>query len=164
MHVVWSSIVYLLQLTGGARAAEALSRYQHFVTRQENPDLRECPGRPGAGGCGTMVAPSRTRLRKAIIPAMACGTCGHQFCYHHSNAHPGESCREYEQQQRAIEQEAAAALAAFTKPCPKCKSPTEKNSGCAYSEPTTTPPFAMPGNHDAQIRPTAVASACHCVW
>ena len=63
--------------------------------------------------------------------ALVCGACGHTYCYVHSDAHPGKTCRQYERGRRA-EERAAAHIAQFTRPCPGCKQPIEKSTGCNH--------------------------------
>jgi hypothetical protein len=63
---------------------------------------------------------------------MTCHQCGHTFCYSHSNAHPGETCRAYELRTRAADREAEATISSRAKPCPSCRTPTEKDNGCNH--------------------------------
>lgn len=82
--------------------------------------------------CGAMCEPVRTGILRRLDPDMTCHQCGHTFCYTHSNAHPGETCRAYELRTRAVEREAQAAISSRAKPCPKCRTPTEKDNGCNH--------------------------------
>ena len=54
----------------------------------------------------------------------------HTFCLVHSNAHPGRTCREFELEEREKHNANKTAIAEFCKPCPRCKTMTEKNNGC----------------------------------
>jgi hypothetical protein len=58
--------------------------------------------------------------------------CGHVYCFVHSDAHPGQTCRQYERAHRAEEKATAAAIGAFARPCPGCKQPIEKSGGCNH--------------------------------
>ena len=105
------------------------AKHDRFAQIRSNPLLRECP----AAGCGALSQP-RVNWRGIIVPEMSCEAegCGTIFCYFHSNAHPGRTCKQYEQARRDEERAHRAALAEFTKPCPACKTPTEKNNGCNH--------------------------------
>lgn len=85
-----------------------------------------------AAPCGAMVEPVRTGMLRRLNPDMTCHQCGHTFCYSHSNAHPGETCRAYELRTRAAEREAQATISSRAKRCPSCHTPTEKDNGCNH--------------------------------
>lgn len=64
-----------------------------------------------------------------------CGNCGHNFCKDHGDAHEGKSCVQFvweirknesglESNERFIER--------TTRPCPVCKVPTFKYTGCCH--------------------------------
>ena len=111
---------------------EARAKFDRFSAMRSDPNLRECPGpgnaEPAGGPCGTLVTPGRNSIRR-IQPDMRCTVCELQFCFYHSNAHAGQSCREYELAQREAAQLNERAIAAATQKCPRCKTPTEKSSG-----------------------------------
>jgi len=67
-----------------------------------------------------------------VVADMACGACGAQFCYFHSNAHPGRSCEEYQRQVAKEERIMMDGALRGTKPCPICGIATEKLSGCNH--------------------------------
>ena len=72
--------------------APTRAKHDRFAAISSNPLLRECP----ADGCTTLVQPT-INWRGVIKPDMTCGApgCGQQFCYFHSAAHPGRTCRQY---------------------------------------------------------------------
>jgi hypothetical protein len=109
--------------------APTRAKHKRFAAINSNPLLRECP----ADGCTKLVQPS-VNWRGVIQPDMICNApgCDQTFCYFHSAAHPGRTCREYEQAIRDEQRANRAAIALFTKPCPQCNVPTEKNNGCNH--------------------------------
>ncbi len=68
------------------------AKHDRFAAISSNPMLRECP----ADGCTELVQPA-VNWRGVIQPEMTCNApgCGHTFCYYHSAAHPGRTCRQY---------------------------------------------------------------------
>jgi len=62
---------------------------------------------------------------------MTCTNCKKVYCFFHSNAHEGKSCKEYTKEQRKND-DSEQTIQRTTKPCPKCKAPTEKNGGCNH--------------------------------
>jgi len=105
--------------------AETMKKYQRFVQMRVNPRLRSCPS------CGANCSPE-TNEEGAVDPQMTCAECNAEFCYYHSNAHgPGpEACAVYERE--IVRQQLLNAEMFGTKPCPRCKIPTEKVSGCNH--------------------------------
>jgi len=65
---------------------------------------------------------------------MKCQKCGHVYCYTHGDAHKPEtsSCAEFEKEHRLDTLKNQALIATITKPCPRCKSPIQKRSGCNH--------------------------------
>ena len=115
----------------------AAEKYQRFDKMKKNQNLRDCPGAPDSGGCGALVEPRKGWVW-GFYPEMTCQKCNHSFCLVHSNAHLGQSCRQYEVAQREQAKKDKAALAEITKPCPKCGAATEKNHGCNHMTCTNT--------------------------
>ena len=72
--------------------APTRAKHDRFAAISSNPLLRECP----ADGCTTLVQPT-INWRGVIKPDMTCSApgCSQQFCYFHSAAHPGRTCRQY---------------------------------------------------------------------
>ena len=101
---------------------ETLQRLTRFREMKENKHYRECPK------CGE----SNTDGPTFFSNTLTCGVCSYKYCYLHSDAHPGKSCREFEREHRGDERLAAAHIAQFTRPCPGCKQPIEKSSGCNH--------------------------------
>eukprot|EP01051_Picozoa_sp_SAG22_P000339 SAG22_NODE_8_length_37215_cov_120.960351_7_plen_445_part_00 len=118
-----SEAVMFELLSAGGKA-----KYDRFAAMRANQQLRQCP----ADSCGALVRPERSAFLRRVQPELSCPDCGLGFCYYHSAAHPGQSCRQYELAQREQQRADERAIAALTKPCPGCKTPTEKNSGCNH--------------------------------
>lgn len=99
-------------------------KYERFRQMQGDPSLRQC------FNCDTLCSPKRDE-EGGIILEMKCHKCGAEFCFHHSNAHAGESCEAYRQQMDEDEHYALS-LDTETKPCPGCSILTDKISGCNH--------------------------------
>lgn len=106
---------------GGLLSAEQLHKYERFVQKRQDPSVRDCPK------CGHLTEGGSERQ-----PQLTCKLCQHVFCYVHSDAHPGFTCRRYERQQRQEERQARAAIASTARPCPGCNTPIQKNGGCNH--------------------------------
>jgi len=89
------------------------------------PNMGYCP-KPGCKIVHSYVKGMRRDLKCS---------CGHQFCWRCNNiAHNPCSCDEITQWERKLNDEAEDVkwIRANTKPCPKCKTPIEKNDGCMH--------------------------------
>lgn len=91
------------------------------------PQLRE----RRSGGASTPPRNYSTFAESHCAPSAGCGA---QFCYLHSNAHPGRSCEEYS---RALASNtdyalSEAAATASSKPCPHCNASIELAGGCDH--------------------------------
>lgn len=71
-------------------------------------------------------------LVKSPTPVVLCQSCNAEFCYFHSNAHPGTSCIEYHK--KSLESDRAnieyANSTLHAKPCPNCGISVSKEGGC----------------------------------
>ncbi|KAG9413981.1 E3 ubiquitin-protein ligase rnf19b [Aphanomyces cochlioides] len=94
-------------------------KYEKFKFFKENAAARECPY------CHHVQVGSGTE-----DPMINCTACSQEFCFTHSNAHPGTSCAEYEAARRAEEKLNQAMISQISKPCPGCQTPVEKSGGC----------------------------------
>jgi hypothetical protein len=103
--------------------AQTVAAFERFREMKSNPNIRECP----RDGCG-----HTQQTGSARHPEMICERCGQAYCFAHASAHPGETCRVYEKRQRDAEGETLWFLNQISKPCPKCKCPTQKNEGCNH--------------------------------
>jgi hypothetical protein len=68
-----------------------------------------------------------------------CRTCEYRYCFHcNVPFHEGERCQEFQDRIKKDERktleiaQSLEMLGKTTKPCPKCKSPIEKRSGCDH--------------------------------
>jgi len=96
-----------------------LAQYNRFRAKRLNPNTVECPS------CESLV------IGNPETPITQCTECGHGFCLYHGDLHGADiTCEEYEHENRKEGRINRAALAATTKPCPKCSSPVEKSGGC----------------------------------
>jgi len=100
------------------------AKYERFRQVQGDPLLRQCPS------CETLCQPNKDE-EGGVIPEMKCSRCGAEFCFHHSNAHAGQSCETYRQQMDKDEHYALC-VDIKTMPCPGCSIQTEKNGGCNH--------------------------------
>ncbi|THY16305.1 hypothetical protein D6D01_07734 [Aureobasidium pullulans] len=68
-------------------------------------------------------------------PIFCCRECGHKHCVScETNWHEGLTCAQYQDTlQRAQEEvQSQQEVAKISKPCPKCRVPIQKNSGCDH--------------------------------
>lgn len=100
---------------------ETQTKYKRFRVMQDDPTVRECPH------CGAFC-PRVVDVEGGTVADMVCGTCGGEFCYFHSNAHPGRRCHDYE---RDITEQDMQAMKS-TQVCPSCGIRTEKDGGCNH--------------------------------
>jgi len=95
-------------------------KYRRFKENLENPDTRQC------SKC------EWSQRGDPKNPAIKCEKCGHIYCYTHGDTHPNSSCNDYDRTHRRENLINSALIAKITKPCPKCKSPIQKRSGCNH--------------------------------
>ena len=119
-HVIARPIIFALAQEMGDTALQ--EQYARFEELESNPSVRECP----VDGCGHRQEGSPRS------PNMGCEKCGLEYCFVHSAAHPGETCRVYERKQRVVNVEHAKFIVGHTLPCPWCKKPTTKQGGCNH--------------------------------
>jgi len=123
VRVNCSSVVQpceILRLTDKATFA----KYERFRKMQGDPSLRQCPS------CDTLCQPKRDE-EGGVILEMKCHKCGTEFCFHHSNAHAGQSCEAY-RKQLDEDEHYALSVDTETKPCPGCSILTDKINGCNH--------------------------------
>lgn len=96
-------------------------KFERFKLMKTDQTYRECPT------CSCAVTGGSQRR-----PQLTCENCGLVFCFLHSNAHPGQTCRQYERARRAEEKMAAAAVAACSRRCPGCRTPIMRDGGCNH--------------------------------
>lgn len=100
------------------------TKFERFLKLKSNSNLVECPT------CNQMQKGSRLR------PTIMCERkeCGKEFCFIHSNAHVGKSCREYENENREKFRQDRAYLSKTSIRCPNicCRVPIYKSEGCNH--------------------------------
>jgi hypothetical protein len=97
-------------------------QYTRFEELDQNPNVRDCP----LDGCGHRQTGSERS------PQMQCEKCGLEYCFIHSAAHTGETCRAYEQRQRRSNAQHAKFVKGYTLPCPWGQKPTTNQGGCNH--------------------------------
>eukprot|EP00439_Symbiodinium_sp_Y106_P000575 s6639_g1.t1 len=107
-----------VEALGGEALLEKLRR---FRAMRQDETYRECPQ------CATQVPGGSART-----PSMTCSQCGLTFCFVHSNAHPGQSCRQYEFSQRLHTLRGTLAVARVARTCPGCGARIVKDGGCNH--------------------------------
>lgn len=100
-----------------------LSKYDRFLYSRENPNARECP-KCDYQQIGDMDSPDH--------PVIICIDCKYQYCYEHGGAHENKTCSEYEKEIESILQLTSDYIEMESKPCPSCKAPICKASGCNH--------------------------------
>jgi hypothetical protein len=101
------------------------NRYRYLKEMRSHPNNRECPE------CHNIVLGVG-----ASKPDMECTGCRAKFCFEHSNAHPNESCANYQRRTSLAFDDHEKLTKKFisnnTKKCPFCYVSTEKNGGCNH--------------------------------
>ena len=105
---------------------DLFQKHEQRLKLRAQPSLRECPA------CQAVCEGGSKRR-----PLLVCAACGLSFCFLHATAHPvgkegGAGCRRYLRQVEATERASKTTVRRISKPCPKCKAPTEKNGGCNH--------------------------------
>eukprot|EP00053_Salpingoeca_punica_P007238 m.66636 g.66636 ORF g.66636 m.66636 type:complete len:514 (-) comp14058_c2_seq1:212-1753(-) len=100
---------------------ERYKRYRRFLMLRSNRDVRACPH------CDTLQShdPSKGSL-------IVCKKCSKEFCFYHSNAHPGRTCVEYMEHPPPEERLSIDFINQTSKPCPTCGVAIEHAGGCAH--------------------------------
>eukprot|EP01038_Epipyxis_sp_PR26KG_P013236 gene13236-17740_t len=101
------------------------SKYQRFIHSKNNPNYRECSKCNGS---------MKKLSSKSSSYAMVCEdvNCGHQSCFIHGDAHPNESCHQYNRRVRYDENATKRLMRKVARKCPNCKIQTEKDGGCNH--------------------------------
>lgn len=95
-------------------------KYERFQEMNKDDLMRECPF------CTVIQKGSKS------TPKITCRDCGRVFCRIHSNAHPGITCREYEEKHHKEFMDNRRAAGADAKECPKCGVLVSKVTGCNH--------------------------------
>jgi hypothetical protein len=112
-----------LSQEGGEKLFE---KYKRFKFDKENEHSRRCPT------CDTaqINESGMNSSGKINMPTMMCVKCGEEYCYYHSNSHPGISCEEYEKKEEEANKLNSQFIRKFAKPCPQCNMLVSKSGGC----------------------------------
>ena len=119
---------------------ETLETYRRFrvLKGPRGNMMRECPN------CTKLIE------CKDWTATVKCPGCKHTFCKHHGDAHQGKSCVMFCWEIRrnmALAADDRQFVAETTRPCPRCKAPTYRSSGCNHMtcrEWCTPPPSEPP--------------------
>lgn len=103
--------------------AALLAKYQRFATMRSNTNFRECPYCTAPYSDGSLEMPKIVCLN---------AVCNKTYCFIHGGQHPNLDCQSFSKLLLERDKASMAAIRRTTKPCPKCHSPTEKNSGCNH--------------------------------
>ena len=116
-------------------------KYGRFKLSRTQPNSREC------NSCG------HSQLGDPRVPRMVCGQCQSEYCFFHSNAHVGSTCKRWEAQQRRQNKQSEAAISKMAKQCPKCRAPVLKSAGCNHMVCWTVVlvPFCWLSNNDRHV-------------
>lgn len=98
-----------------------LQQLQRFRTMRQDETYRECPS------CQAQVLGGSSRS-----PVLTCGECSLVFCFVHANAHPGQSCWQFDMAQRLSQLRANVHLAHVSRNCPGCSMKIIKDGGCNH--------------------------------
>jgi len=101
---------------------ETFKKYERFKRFAENEHLRECPW----PDC------QEEQLGDLKSPLMKCTKCEREYCYNHSNAHPGLTCEEYEAKMFQEFKRNRRGAGGKVIECPGCGRDIQKSSGCNH--------------------------------
>jgi hypothetical protein len=117
-------ILLTLEDVAALTTPDVVAKYERFKANLDDPNNRDCPNPEGC---------DHRQIGRQEAPTMTCEKCSYQFCFEHSNAHPGHTCRQYEAKIRDdVVRMRHAVKAMGARPCPHCKCDTLKNSGCNH--------------------------------
>ena len=98
-------------------------KYKRFRFMKDHPNSRECPK------CGFFnINGSESNL----LIKCENSRCGFEFCFLHSDAHPNETCEQYEKRTETVNKESLDLIANTTKKCPGCGVSIRKEGGCNH--------------------------------
>lgn len=100
-----------------------LHKYIRFRYMKDNANARECPR------CGTFTSTGSDTARTLQCENRACRLV---YCFAHADAHPGETCEQYESQNLEVNRPSMELIATSTKACPGCGMAIWKNGGCNH--------------------------------
>lgn len=102
---------------------ETLAQLQRFRAMRQDETYRECPS------CQARVLGGGPGRRQRTL---TCPQCSLVFCFKHANAHPGQSCWQFEMTQRLTQLKAAVHMATVSRRCPSCSMKIIKDGGCNH--------------------------------
>ncbi|KAL4278531.1 hypothetical protein GQ457_03G000320 [Hibiscus cannabinus] len=111
----------------GERNSDLAEKYDRFLLEsyiEDNKMVKWCPSTPH---CGNAI-----RVEDDALCEVEC-SCGMQFCFSClSEAHSPCSCMMWELWAKKCQDSSETVnwITVYTKPCPKCHKPVEKNGGC----------------------------------
>lgn len=102
---------------------ETLAQLQRFRAMRQDETYRECPS------CQARVLGGGPGRRQRTL---TCPQCSLVFCFKHANAHPGQSCWQFEMMHRLTQLKAAVLMATVSRRCPSCSMKIIKDGGCNH--------------------------------
>jgi len=99
---------------------ECYSRYERLRKLKQNENARECPF------CQYI------QVGDPKFPNMKCNKCLKEYCFTHSNAHVGKTCKQYEKQNKREFKKSMRAAKKGSKICPGCGAVVSKIDGCNH--------------------------------
>ena len=98
-------------------------KFKRFQFMKAHPNARECPK---CGHFNTTGSESNLQLKCEKT------RCGFEFCFLHSDAHPNETCEQYETRTAIANKATLDFIAETTKKCPGCGMSIRKEGGCNH--------------------------------
>ena len=111
---------------------DIIRRFERFQTLggEEGAEYRQCP-RCAVLNKGSLAFQALSGFK----PLVKCSACEYEYCFFHSDAHPGSSCLSFAVAQRRtelIEAQDPNYVQESSRPCPKCAAPSYKYAGCNH--------------------------------
>jgi hypothetical protein len=125
-----SGLVLILSIQSMSHISDRPNRYDRLTTRAALSAI------PNFHWCMRLHCEAG-QIHDSTGPFFECEVCHYQYCLHHKTPwHEDETCAEYTQRVTrniaAEERASRETVKAISKPCPGCKAPIQKISGCKH--------------------------------